>query len=267
MPTDRRTPARPIIGVPTQTLQAIDGIPEWIPHSWVMNDRYFYVLTAAGAVPWMIPLLDEDEATLRAIYDHLDGLFVAGGVDVHPESYGEERTPLCGNTDLARDRVELQLMRWALEDEKPVLGVCRGMQVMNVARGGTLYQDCNDQHPGSIKHDYFPTAGYARDYIAHEVRVVPGTRLHACLGAETARVNSMHHQGVKALGEGLVASAFAPDGLVAGVEPAGGRFEVGVQWHPEMLTERDAGMRRLFEAFIEAAAAWRESRRLAAVGL
>jgi putative glutamine amidotransferase len=256
--------ARPVIGVPTQTLQAIDGIPEWVPHSWVMNDRYFFALTRVGAIPWMIPLLDHDVDTLRGIYEHLDGLFIAGGVDVHPESYGEELTPLCGRTDLARDRVELQLMQWSLEDEKPMLGVCRGMQIMNVARGGTLYQDCNDQHPGSIKHDYFPTAGYAREYLAHEVRVEPGTHLYDCVGAETTQVNSMHHQGVKTLGEGLTPSAFSPDGLIEALE-APGRFEVGVQWHPEMLIEQDEGMHRLFDSFIEAAAAWRKLRRLTSI--
>ncbi|MDX1420300.1 MAG: gamma-glutamyl-gamma-aminobutyrate hydrolase family protein [Rubricoccaceae bacterium] len=266
MLTQRPQPDRPVIGVPTQTLQAIDGIPEWIPHSWVMNDRYFFALTHVGALPWMIPLFDDDEATLRGIYEHLDGLFIAGGVDVHPESYGEAVGPLCGRTDLARDRVELQLVRWSLEEGKPILGICRGMQIMNVARGGTLYQDCTEQHPGAIKHDYFPTDGYARDHLAHEVRVTPGTHLHACVGAATTPVNSMHHQGIKALGDGLTPSAYASDGLIEALEAPEGRFEVGVQWHPEMLIEQDPGMHRLFDSFIEAASAWRTRRRLVPLG-
>ena len=209
---------RPVIGVPTQTLQAIEGIPEGVPRSWVMNHRYFLALTSLGAVPWMVPLLDDDPATLRAIYDHLDGLFVAGGVDVDPSSYGEERHEACGVTDLPRDIVEITMTRWALEEGKPFLGVCRGMQVLNVVREGTLYQDCTAQHAGSIKHDYFPNAGFARDFLAHEIAVTPGSRLHAAFGADRAMVNSMHHQGIRQLGEGLLPSAFAPDGLVEAPE-------------------------------------------------
>jgi len=254
--------SRPVIGIPTQTLQAIEIIPEGLPHSWVMNERYFRVVTSVGGVPWMVPLLDEDPETLRAIYDHLDGIFLAGGVDVDPSSYGSERHALCGRTDLARDAVELLFARWAREDGKPVFGVCRGMQVINVAAGGSLWQDCADQLPESVKHDYFPGAGWARDYLAHDIRVVEGTRLHRAFGEERVMVNSMHHQGICRMGEGLVASAYAPDGLVEALEGDGDAFQVGVQWHPEMLIESDAGTRRLFEDFIEAASEFHESRAL-----
>jgi putative glutamine amidotransferase len=248
--------SRPIIGVPTQTLQAIEGIPEGLPHSWVMNHRYFLALTSVGAVPWMIPLLDNDADTLRAIYDNLDGLFVAGGVDVDPASYREARHTSCGVTDVPRDVVELTMTRWALEDGKPFFGICRGMQILNVVRGGTLYQDCTEQYPGSIKHDYFPNAGYARDHLAHEIDVEPGSRLHAAFGAERVLINSMHHQGVRDLGDGLVPTAFAPDGLIEALETPNGAFAVGVQWHPEMLIDRDTGTRQLFTHFIEAAQQW-----------
>lgn len=248
---------RPIIGVPTQTLQAIEGIPEGLPHSWVMNHRYFLALTSVGAVPWMIPLLDNDADTLRAIYDNLDGLFVAGGVDVDPASYREARHASCGVIDTPRDVVELTMTRWALEEGKPFLGVCRGMQILNVVRGGTLYQDCTEQYPDSIKHDYFPNAGYARDYLAHEIDVTLGSRLHAAFGAERVLINSMHHQGIRDLGDGLVPTAFAPDGLIEALETPNGAFAVGVQWHPEMLIDRDAGTHRLFADFIEASQQWR----------
>ena len=260
--------ARPVIGVPTQTLQAIEGIPEGLPHSWVMNHRYFLALTSVGAVPWMIPLLDDDPDTLRAIYDRLDGLFVAGGVDVDPSSYGEARDEQCGQTDLPRDIVEVTMTRWALEDGKPFLGICRGMQILNVAGGGTLYQDCTEHYPGSIKHDYFPTAGFARDYLAHEVAVEPDSHLHAAFGSGRVMVNSMHHQGVSRLGDGLFPTALSPDdGLVEAIEASGAAFAVGVQWHPEMLIEEDAGTRRLFEAFTDAALQWREVRSSTAVAL
>ncbi len=244
---------RPVIGIPTQNLQSIDRIPEDLPASWVMNQRYFLACTSVGAVPWMVPLLDEDPETLRAIYERLDGIFLAGGVDMDPASYGEERHELCGRTDLPRDAVELQFARWAMEDGKPVLGVCRGMQVINVAAGGTLLQDCGEQFEGAIKHDYFPGAGWARDYLAHEIRVAPDTRLRRLFGAETVMVNSMHHQGIRRLGDGLVASAVSPDGLLEALEGSGDAFLVGVQWHPEMLIDTDEGTRRLFEEFIESA--------------
>jgi putative glutamine amidotransferase len=253
---------RPVIGVPTQTLQVIDGIPEGLPHSWVMNHRYFLALTSVGAIPWMVPLLDDDTETLRGIYERLDGVFIAGGVDVDPASYQAERRELCGRTDRARDRVELLFTRWALEEGKPVLGVCRGMQVINVVAGGTLYQDCTDEHPDAIKHDYFPNAGYARDYLAHSVRVAPGTRLHRIFGADVVRVNSMHHQGIRELGPGMLASAFSPDGLIEALEVEDDRFVIGVQWHPEMLIDQDAPTHRLFSDFIDAAREFGESRRL-----
>jgi len=128
-------PTRPIIGVPTQTLEEIPGE---LPRCWVMSQQYVRVLVGAGAVPWIIPLLRGDRDTLRAIYDRLDGVFLPGGVDLHPEAYQEEPTPLCGRTDPDRDETELTLTRWAMEDHKPLLAVCRGVQVLNVAAGGTL---------------------------------------------------------------------------------------------------------------------------------
>jgi putative glutamine amidotransferase len=244
---------RPVIGIATQTLQAIPG---QVPLAWVMGQKYVRVLTAAGAVPWLVPLLPDDEATLRSIYDRLDGVFVTGGVDVDPSRYGEERLPVCGASDPDRDATELQLLRWAVADGKPVLGVCRGHQVINVALGGALYQDVTAQVPRAIKHDYFPVPGspYTRDQLSHDVLVTRPSRLGAILAADRVRVNSMHHQGVKTLAPGLVASAFAPDGLVEGIEGTNGQFLLGVQWHPEELAEKDPAMRGLFTAFLEAAA-------------
>lgn len=247
---------RPIVGIPTQTLQAIDNIPEGLPLSWVMNQRYYRAVASLGGAPIMIPLLDDDEA-LRAIYETLDGLFLAGGVDVDPAVYGEERQPVCGNIDPPRDRVELLLTRWAIEDAKPVLGVCRGMQIINVARGGMLVQDIAAQLPDALKHDYFPTQGFARDFRAHDVQIEPGTRLHAIFGATELQVNSMHHQVVRELGAGLIPSAWASDGLVEGIEGTDDTYLVGTQWHPEMLTESCPATPALFISFLYAAREWR----------
>src|SRR5439155_13281854 len=144
-----------------------------------------------------IPLLPEDEATLQSIYERLDGVFLTGGVDVEPTRYGEERHPLCGRNDPARDATELTLIRWARADHKPLLGVCRGIQVLNVACGGTLYQDVAAQFQHAIKHDYFPQQGnYTRDYVVHDVRIDGDSRLARCCGVEQPQVNSMHHQGI-----------------------------------------------------------------------
>jgi putative glutamine amidotransferase len=244
---------RPVIGIATQTLEPVPGK---LPLCWVMGQRYVRVLSAAGAVPWLIPLLPGDEATLRAIYHRLDGVFLTGGVDVDPSCYGEDRHERCDRTDPARDWTELNLIRWALADGKPLLGVCRGIQAINVACGGSLYQHVPDQYPRGVKHDYFPAPPeYARDYLAHRIRVASDSHLGRVLGAEEVVVNSMHHQGIKALAPGLTATAFAPDGLIEGVERPDRPFFIGVQWHPEELTEAHAPMRRLFSAFVAAAAA------------
>lgn len=254
------TALRPLIGVPGQTLQAIDGIPPELPHSWVMNHRYFTALASVGGAPVMVPLIPQDTDTLRAIYETLDGVFLAGGVDVDPSSYDAQREDACGRTDLDRDAVELLLAQWSRADGKPLFGVCRGLQIINVAAGGSLYQDCEQFYVGSMKHDYYPNAGFARDYLAHAVTLGDGTRLREIMGADEVMVNSMHHQGLDRVAEGLTVSATAPDGLIEAVECTGDAFCVGVQWHPEMLVDSDVATRRLFVAFIDASRSWHEQR-------
>jgi putative glutamine amidotransferase len=247
---------RPVIGLTTQTLHSIDGIPPALPSSWVMNQRYFYAAMQSGAVPWMIPLIHDDMRTLREIYVRLDGILIPGGVDMNPAEYGEAKREECGNLDIARDHVELQLVRWAMEDGKPVLGLCRGMQVINVAAGGTLWQDLATQQTSLHKHDYFPTAGFSRDHVAHEVSVHGGTLLAELLEEDTLGVNSMHHQGIKALGHGLVVSAIAPDGLIEAIEGTDDAFLVGVQWHPEVFELAHPHSSDIFRGFIRAANEW-----------
>ena len=248
---------RPVIGVTTQTQEAV---PNELPACWIMGQRYVEVLTSFGAVPWLVPLIADDLSTLRAIYERLDGVFVPGGADVDPSSYGDEKHSACGRTDLARDRTELAFVRWAAEDGKPVLAVCRGVQILNVAAGGTLYQDLTAHREGSIKHDYFPVNGlYTREYRSHHVHITEETRLARLLEDDVVHVNSMHHQGIKTLAPGLVASAVAPDGVIEAVEPLNGQFMIGVQWHPENLVESDPRMHRLFTAFVDASLAYRRA--------
>lgn len=244
--------SRPLIGVTTQSLQAIDGIPEGLPTSVVMNQRYYHAAAAAGAAPVLIPLLD-DLDTLRAIYDGLDGILIPGGVDMDPSTFGEAPHAQLGRIDPARDRVEIQLVKWAVEDDKPVLGLCRGLQVINVALGGTLYQDLEAEYPNAIKHDYFPTFGFSRDHLAHDVAVSDGSRLRRALVSASVPVNSMHHQGIKTLATSLVASATAPDGLIEAAESPNDSFVVGVQWHPEVFELSEPSTGELFRDFVQAA--------------
>nr|MBA3318602.1 gamma-glutamyl-gamma-aminobutyrate hydrolase family protein [Gemmatimonadales bacterium] len=147
----------------------------------------------------------------------------------------------------------LRFARWAIAEAKPLFGLCRGLQIVNVALGGTLYQDIAAQRSDAIKHDYFPTAGYSRDHLAHPVTVTSGSRLDALVGTAPLKVNSMHHQAVKELAPGLVSTAVAPDGLIEALEHSSNQFVLGVQWHPESLTDRDPRMHRLVTGFVEAA--------------
>lgn len=249
--------SRPIIGITTQTLEAI---PDELPRCWVMSQRYVQAMAESGGVPWIIPLMPDDQDTMRRIYERLDGLLLPGGVDIDPGTYGAPRLDGCGRTDIDRDRAEVMLTRWAMEDAKPVLGICRGVQLINVAAGGTLYQDVATELTGAIKHDYFPHGGEnPRDQLVHEVAVAPASRLAALLEEQGAMVNSMHHQGIKRVGSSLVATAHAPDGLVEGLESSDGTFVFGVQWHPEDLTRADWHMRRLFAGLLDAAREWRRS--------
>jgi putative glutamine amidotransferase len=246
---------RPVIGVTTQTLHAIHGIPEGLPASWVMNQRYFRAVTEIGGLPWMIPLLHDDLDTLRGIYEHLDGLLIPGGVDMDPATYGEAITPQVGRLDAARDAVELQLARWAIADGMPMLGLCRGAQVINVSQGGSLVQDIPtawaDEARAALQHDCYPTKGFARTHLAHEAEVARGSRLHALFEhRDSVPVNSMHHQSVKRVGAGLRVSAWAPDGVVEAVEGTGDAFCVGVQWHPEVFELHDPATRQLFRTFL-----------------
>ena len=244
---------RPVIGVATQTLPGVAGQR---PKCWIMGERYVEALRHAGVLPWLIPLIPQDPDTLHAIFDKLDGVFLTGGVDVDPSRYGEPKSLLCGATDPDRDAVELMLLQHALARQMPVLAVCRGIQIINVAMGGTLYQDVSSQVPATMKHDYVPTAvSPSRAYLAHDVLIDGGSRLGDIVRSKVAPVNSMHHQAIKDLAHGLRPSAHAPDGIIEGVEGVNGQYLVAVQWHPEELAETQPGMGRLFTSFVSAAVA------------
>jgi putative glutamine amidotransferase len=244
--------SRPIIGIAAQSQNPPPGEQT---ECWAVEQTYVRALTDAGAIPWLIPGVQGDEDVLRQIYQRLDGVFLKGGADVDPALYNEARHASCGRADPARDWVEVRLAEWSARDRKPLFGVCRGVQLMNVALGGTLYQHLPEQFNTPIGHESSSDgASSARDTAGHEVRTLPDTRLRRILGDQPVGVNSMHHQAIKELAASLTATAFAPDGLIEGVEGKQGGFLVGVQWHPEELCAGRAEMNRLFEDFVAAAA-------------
>ena len=191
------------------------------------------------------------------IYQRLDGLLLAGGGDIAPRNFGEVRKAKLSSVDPPRDRAELWLTRRAVCDDLPLLAVCRGLQVLNVALGGTLYQHIPQDLPDALQHNF--RFERARNYLGHEVLVSAGTGLADVLGVERLGVNSFHHQAAKDIAGDLRIAACAPDGVVEGLEAPKKTFVVGVQWHPEDLIEDDPRMRRLFEVFVSEALRRRSS--------
>jgi putative glutamine amidotransferase len=211
---------------------------------------YCRSVALAGGAPLIIPLELGPDAW-RSAYERLDGILFPGGVDVNPCHYGEQPHPHLGNVDDALDEAELLLARWALAELRPVFAICRGIQLVNVAAGGTLYQDLPSQTAGSLCHACYPPE-YPRDSRAHTVDVVPNTRLSAILGEGELWTNSRHHQAVKDLAPGFVVSARASDGVIEAIERPDAQFLIGVQWHPENLAAADPRMMGLFRSFIQA---------------
>ena len=206
---------------------------------------YVEALRRAGAVPVIVPPQAENAADVIA---GLDGLLLAGGDDCDPSVYGEERHPSCSTMDLRRQENDLALAKAAREQSLPTLGICLGMQVMNVAAGGTLIQDITSQFETEIEHVSEP-----EDRARHDVMIDGGTRLAEIVGSgREMNVNSSHHQAIRNVGEGLRAAAHAPDGLVEGIEDPRHPFYVGVQWHPEDMSGEESAT-SIFGAFIEAA--------------
>jgi putative glutamine amidotransferase len=227
---------RPAIGITTYVAPARWG--PWEQTAALVPLAYAQaVVRAGGRAVLLPPALGTEESTLGAVA----GLILCGGPDLDPALYGQSRATATAQLSPERDAPELMLARAALERDLPLLGICRGMQVLNVVRGGTLHQHL----PDVVGHDGHATR--PGHFDAHRVRTTPGTRVSAVLGAETT-VMSGHHQGIDRVGGGLVASAWSPDGAVEALEDPDRRFAVGVLWHPE---QGDDG--RLFDALIKAA--------------
>ncbi len=230
-----------------------------LDHSHVPSERlyinftYLKQIENAGGIPVLAGRPDKDE--IKTLVDYCDGIFLTGGDDVYPDLYGVDKNALCGKVDPSeRDRVEWEILDYALTKKLPILGVCRGMQVMNVYKGGSLYQDIKGEMPGALKHDFHKNSAgenLKRNTIAHDMLIEEGTLLHDIVQKNNIHVNSLHHQGVRLLANSLTKCASTEDGLIEGVELKDHPFFIGVQWHPEELNDEPS--RKLFKAFVDAA--------------
>lgn len=239
----------PMIGITTRK----DLTPAGLPAVMVLQ-AYVTALVQAGGAPVLIPS-DLPEASWDVLARRLDGILFTGGGDIAIERFAGQPHPKVGGVDEARDAIELGLARSAAENKTPFLGICRGLQLVNVALGGTLYTDIFDQAPGALKHNNEnPDIYKERTELVHPIRIETNSHVSALLGTAHLQVNSLHHQGVRDLAPSLRASAFAPDGIIEAVELPGHPFGIAVQWHPEWLTDQEA-TRKLFKAFVEAASA------------
>jgi putative glutamine amidotransferase len=235
----------PIIGVTSNLTPAKDGKTAVIS----VGEAYIQSVLRAGGLPFVIPVgLTADE--LPVLLSRLDGLLLTGGGDIDPSLFDGAEHPRVYDIDARRDDLEIRLVQMATEKGVPFLGICRGIQVINVALGGTLYTDLADQFSCALKHDNYPDI--PRGYLAHAVSVTEESRLEVILGGSSFQVNSLHHQGLNRLAQNLTAAAFSPDRLIEAVELAGHPFGIGVQWHPEWLQEQEP-QRQLFQALVRAA--------------
>ncbi|MDD2695438.1 MAG: type 1 glutamine amidotransferase [Anaerolineales bacterium] len=234
----------PLIGVTTGSTPTSHGDPQI-----AVPDAYTQAIHLVGGLPYPIPNT-LSPAELDELLPLLSGLLFTGGGDLDPGRYAAPPHPLVKGVNPARDATELHLLTRAVERRLPFLGVCRGQQLINVGLGGTLYADIASQFGEQIRHDCFPD--FPHDHRAHATRLSGDTHLRAILGPNDIEVNSQHHQAVRDLASGLVASAHAPDGIIEAIELPGHPFGLAVQWHPEHLLA-DAGMAALFAALIAAA--------------
>ena len=242
-------PRKPIIGI---TPSPMDDTQEHGSfHRYAIANTYTSAIEAAGGVPLVIP---PQEGNIDDILDVIDGLLLSGGGDIDPAIYGDSEThEKTYGIHKGRDDLELALARGAMERDVPTLCICRGIQVLNVALGGTLYQDVADQFSSEISHRQQEN-GISKEDPGHEVDVQPDSLLAATYGAPSVAVNSFHHQSLKEIAPDLRVNAVAPDGTIEGVEHPGKSWVLGVQWHPEMMFKAHGEHLKPFAALVENAA-------------
>lgn len=231
---------RPLIGV------TMNGNLEEKAPKCTLGYDYIKAVEMAGGIPILIPVI-KGAPHIENYVSMLDGLLLTGGADIEPDFFGEETLPEIEEIEIHRDRMELQLFEAARKKQIPIFGICRGAQVINVAMGGTLYQDIYSQISGVKQHS---GQDVAREDEMHSVEIPEHTALKRILGDTRIGVNSFHHQSVKDLGRGLIVNAVSEDGIIEGVESVEDGFIIGVQWHPENMVEKHPVMKELFTSFI-----------------
>ena len=247
-PANSLSRRRPVIGITCRTRISPPKAEGLNSSTDFLGEKpYVDCIARAGGTPVLLPSL-ESEQYVHDVLRTLDGLLLPGGDDADPALYGGEPHPKLGVTDDLKGRFEAALARGALEAGVPLFGICGGIQILNVACGGTLHQDIAACTSSTTQHRVVQTESRA----CHSIDIVPGSRLHEIIGEARIRVNSTHHQGLDALGDALVATAHAPDGIVEAVERPGEPFVLAVQFHPERLAAREPMFQRLFDAFVEA---------------
>jgi putative glutamine amidotransferase len=242
----------PLIGLTTSRSTNSQGFP-----IITCMESYIQSIVRAGGIPVLIPL-GIDEELLSKTLDTVDGVLFTGGGDIHPARFGGADHPKINQVDEDRDRVEMALYRDIIKNRKPFLGVCRGLQVINTASGGSLYTHIADQYSGAMEHYYYPEWPYT--HLSHFVHVKKKSRLEKITGQTILQVNSLHHQGIDRMAEGFSATALAPDGIIEAIEMNDYPYGLAVQWHPEWLLDHPP-MLALFESFIEASKQHNEENR------
>jgi putative glutamine amidotransferase len=238
---------RPVIGISSNLGMIETGTCTGREKVTVVYD-YVKAIALAGGIPIILPIVDSDEQVMAQV-ELIDGLLLSGGQDVAPSYYGEQPEPSLGAVLLERDVHELALVKMTHQMNKPILGICRGIQVLNIAFGGTLYQDIASHHQPVLQHSQKSKP----ETPAHTVHIVEGSLLHTLLESSAIETNTFHHQAVKAVAPGFAVTAKTGDQLIEAIEREGDRFTLGVQWHPELMHRHHPVMQKLFDGFVNAA--------------
>ena len=243
---------KPVIGITPSP--SLDAQPHGEFRRYVLNEAYASAIAAAGGLPVILPPHAE---TVSQLLDLVDGLLLSGGADLDPVLYGESPAhPATYGVDPVRDRFELDLVAAAVEDDVPVFGICRGIQVLNVALGGSLVQDIPSEVESTIAHRQ-QEVGLPADSVGHDVELRDHPVFASLFDGRTLGVNSFHHQSINRVASSLVPVAHASDGVVEAVVRPDSRFVLGLQWHPELMFRRHPEQLRPFAALVAAAAATR----------
>lgn len=240
---------KPVIGLTGTRHTRTTSLPGLPLQGVALADDYTQAVETTGGIPLVIPY-PKDEASLASLVSHLDGLLLSGGEDIDPTTFGEEPHYGLGTVVAERDRLEITLVQMMRAQGKPILGICRGAQILNAALGGTLYQDVVREFKGRIQH----SQKAARNHLSHRVKLEAGSKLAHCFQGETMiKVNSFHHQAVRNIAPSMKAVAWDAEGLVEGIETVDDEFVVAVQWHPENLWRDDERVLGLFRGLVDSA--------------